>query len=183
MRVIVSVVLAMMVVLSGGCASIPLSTALNLSSMSPRALAQIDPAQVRVKISVPADFEIDVTESHLGLSLTTPSGTRSAAMKLSLLGVAQESRSGGLFKADIPVSTYLLALSSDGARQLQTMQRQVLVQDPTGFEFSVSAPFSKVPANPTEVTLWADLKLSPTEPFMRLINGAKIQFEHSADSS
>lgn len=176
------VMLTMMMALNGGCASIPLATVLNLSSMSPRALAQIDPTQVRVKISVPADFEIDVPESHLGLSLTTPSGVRSAAMKLSLLGVTKESRPGGVFKADIPVSTYLLALSSDGARQLQLLQRHVLVQDPTGFEFSVSAPFSKVPANPTEVTLWADLKLSPMEPFMRLMNGAKIKFEHSATS-
>ncbi|MEN1973470.1 hypothetical protein WCE34_14265, partial [Luteimonas sp. MJ204] len=62
MRVVASVVLAMMLLLSGGCASIPFSTALSLSSMSPRALAQIDPAQVRVKISVPIDFEIDVPE-------------------------------------------------------------------------------------------------------------------------
>ena len=183
MRVVVSTVLAMMLVLCGGCASIPLSTALSLSSMSPRALAQIDPAQVRVKISVPVDFEINVPESHLGLSLTTSSGTSTAAMKLSLIGVTKESRSGGLFRAEVPVSTYLLALNSDGARQLQVLQRQVLLHDPTGFEFSVGAPFSKVPANPSEVTLWADLKLSATEPFMRLINGAKIKFEHSAASS
>jgi hypothetical protein len=183
MRVVASVVLAMMLLLSGGCASIPFSTALSVSSMSPRALAQIDPAQVRVKISVPIDFEIDVPESHLSLSLTTSSGTRAAAMKLTLLGVTKESRSGGLFKAEVPVSTYLLALSQDGARQLQLLQRQVLVQDPTGFEFSVGAPFSKVPTNPSEVTLWADVKLSATEPFMRLINGARIKFEHSAASS
>ena len=182
MRILASLVLATSVALGVGCASIPLSTALSLSSMSPRALSQIDPTQVRVKISVPADFKIDVPKSHLGLSLTTSSGTRKAAMKLSLLGVTEELRSGGVFKADIPVSTYLLALSSDGAHQLQLLQRQVLVQDPTGFEFSVGAPFSEVPTNPTEVTLWADLKLSSTEPFMRLINGAKIKFEHSPAS-
>ena len=179
MRVLANLVLAILVAVAGGCASIPLSTALSLSSLSPRALAQIDPTQVRVKISVPADFKIDVPESHLGLSLTNASGTSTAAMKLSLIGIAQESRSGGLFKADIPVSTYLLALSSDGAHQLQLLQRQVLEQDPTGFEFSVGAPFSEVPTNPTEVTLWADIKLSTTEPFMRLINGTKIKFEHS----
>lgn len=179
MRFIASAVLAMMVVLAGGCASIPLSTALSLSSMSPRDLAQIDPSHVRVRISVPEGFEINVSDSHLGLSLASPSGTRSAAMTLSLLGVTKESRPGGLFEADIPVSTYLLALSPDGARQLQALQRQVLEEDPTGFEFSVSAPFSNVPANPSEVTLWADLKLSPTEPFMRLINGAKIRFENT----
>ena len=182
MRILVSAVLAMMVGLVGGCASIPLSAALNLSSMSPLTLAQIDPAQVRVKISVPADFEIEVPESHLGLSITTLSGNRSASMKLALLGVIKESRSGGLFKPDILVSTYLLALSSDGARQLQTLQRQLLVQEATEFEFSVSAPFFSVSPNPSEVTLWADLKLSPPEPFMRLINGAKIKVVHSEDN-
>jgi hypothetical protein len=180
---LVIALLATVVVLCGGCASIPLSTALSLSSLSPRTLAQIDPAQVRVRFSVPTDYEINIPESRLNLALTPSSGTRSGAMKLSLLGVTKESRPGGLFKADIPVSTYLLALSPEGSRQLQELQRRILANDPTGYEFSVSAPFSKVPANPVEVTFWADLKLSPTEPFMPLIDGAKIRFKHSPAGS
>ena len=36
-----------------GCASIPLSTAVRLSSMSPATLAQVDPSQVRVYFQAP----------------------------------------------------------------------------------------------------------------------------------
>ena len=183
MRVFVSALLVTVVILCAGCASIPLSTALSLSSISPRTLAQIDPGQVRVRLSVPTDYEINIPKSRLNLALTTPTGTSTGEMKLSLLGVTKESRSGGLFKADIPVSTYLLMLSPDGSRQLQELQRRILTNDPTGYEFSVNAPFSKVPANPIEVTFWADLKLSPKDPFMPLIDGAKIRFKHSPTSS
>lgn len=182
MRVFVSLLLVTVVVLCGGCASIPLSTALSLSSISPRTLAQIDPAQVRVRLSVPTGFEINIPESSLSLALTSSSGTRSGAMKLSLLGVTKGSRPGGLFKPDIPVSTYVLALNADGSRQLQELQRRILAKDATGYEFSVSAPFSKVPADTIEVTFWADLKLSPTENFTPLINGATIRFESSPTS-
>ena len=179
MRVAISMVLATIIIFIGGCASIPLSTALSLSSITKSSLAQIDPAQVRVRLSVPIGFEINIPESHLGLALTSSSGTRSSAMKLSSLGVTKESRSGGLFKADVPVTTYLLALSPDGALQLQELQRLMLAKEPGAFEFSVSAPFSKFPVNPEEVTFWADLKLSDNESFMPLIKGAKIRFEHS----
>jgi hypothetical protein len=59
----------------------------------------------------------------------------------------------------------------------------MLTEEPVAFEFSVRTPFSKFPANPKEVTFWADLKLSPNESFMPLIKGAKIRFEHSPASS
>lgn len=183
MRVVARTLLATMLALSTACASIPLSTALGLSSMSPRALAQLDPAQVLVRISVPEGFEIDVPGSHLRLSLTAPSGTHSVDMDLALLGLSEGSRSTGLFGSDISVSTYLLALGPDGVHQLQQLQRKVLVGDAKSFEFSVTAQFSKVPRNPTRVTLWTDLKLSSSGPFMRLMDGATIEFEHSADRS
>jgi hypothetical protein len=97
--------------------------------------------------------------------------------------MVKETRSGGLFKVDVPVSTYLLALSPDGALQLQELQRLMLTEEPTAFEFSVKTPFSKFPENPKEITFWADLKLSSNESFMPLIKGAKIQFKNSPASS
>lgn len=181
MRVVAGMLLPMIMLLAG-CTSIPLSAALRFSSMSPRVLAQTDPAQVRVRVSVSEGYDVNVHAARLGLRLESASGARSASMGLTLLGVSRERRDGGLFRADMPVTTYLLALSPDGARELKDMQRFVLESDPKKFEFGVEAPFSKVPPKPREVIFWADLKLSLAEPFKPLIDGARIRFEEGGSA-
>jgi hypothetical protein len=182
MRNFVAFVLAALL-LCAGCASIPLSTALSLSSLSPRYLAQIDPKQVRVKLSVPAGYELNIPAARLTLSFSGPSGARSAAMELVPLQVGPGTRPGGVFSPDIPVSTYMLALSPRGARELAELQGFVLSSNPKNFTFSVNAPFAKVPARARDVTFWADVRLQQTEPFMRLIDGAKIRFEQAQAGS
>lgn len=176
MRVLAGMLLVASLALAG-CASIPLSTALSLSSLSPRMLAQIDPAQVRVRLSVPEGYEVDVPAARLTLQLEGATGTKSAAMGLSLLGTSRETRSGGLFRSDVPVSTYVLALNPDGVRELKELQRFVLAGDPSKFLFGVQAPFAKMPPHAREVTFWADLKLSLAEPYKPLIDGARLRFE------
>lgn len=166
-----------------GCASIPLSTALSLSSLPPNFLAQVDPEQVRVKLSVPVGYELDVAASRLTLTLDGSAGSRSGAMQLTALGVTREARAGGLFSGDVPVSTYSLLLSPAGIRELRGLQQFMLSGNAKAFRFSVEAPFAKVPSAAQAVTFWADLKFSLQEPFMPLINGAKIRFNTSPASS
>ncbi len=178
MRNFVALVFAALL-LCAGCASIPLSTALSLSSLSPRDLAQVDPTQVRVRLSVPAGYDLNISAARLTLSLSGPAGARSAAMGLVPLQVGPGTRSGGVFSSDIRVLTYLLALSPRGAHELAALQKFVLANNPKSFTFSVNVPFAKLPAHAREVTFWADLRLRQGEPFMRLIDGAKIRFEQS----
>jgi hypothetical protein len=159
-----------------GCASIPLSTALHLASLKPHTLAQVDPAQVRVKVSVPAGYEINVRASRLMLRISGPGGSRTAAIHLNLLAVSEESLRPGRFRANVPVSTYLLDLSDGGVRQLRELQQFMLATGPGSFEFSVSAHISKSPPNAREVTLWVALKLYADKPFMPLIDGATLKY-------
>lgn len=151
--------------------------------MSLGTLAQVDPTQVRVELSVPSGFELDIGESRLSLTLSGPDDSRTGQMALSLLGVRQESRSAGLFRSDVPVSTYSLALSPDGAQELRELQQFMLTGAPETFEFSVRAPFATVPPQTREVTFWADLKMSASEPFRPLINGASLRFENAPGGS
>ena len=114
MRALAGIILATSALL-GGCASIPLSTAVRLSSLNPQTLAQIDPTQVRVRLSVPAGYELDIPASKLKLSLASRSyGSRSGSMALTLLQTTRDIRPGGLFGSDTTVSTYLLSLSPEG---------------------------------------------------------------------
>ena len=183
MRALAGIILATSALL-GGCASIPFSTAVRLSSLNLQTLAQIDPTQVRVRLSVPAGYELDIPASKLKLSLASRSyGSRSGSMALTLLQTTRDIRPGGLFGSDTTVSTYLLSLSPEGGRQLHELQQFVLSGQPEQFAFSVHAPFTKIPPTAIEVVFWADLKLSLGEPFMPLIDGAKIRFEGSSASS
>lgn len=150
--------------------------------MSPQTLAQIDPAQVRVKLSVPAGFALDVAASRLTLKLAGPAGTRTGAMALALLNVTHGVRSGGWFGHDVPVTTYRLALNRAGVEQFRELQQFLLTSHPETFEFSVKAPFAETPRDVTSVEFWADLKLRRDEPFLPLVDGARIKFPHRGTS-
>jgi hypothetical protein len=183
MRTLAGLLLAASILI-GGCASIPLSTAVRLSKLDTRSLAQIDPDEVRVRLSVPVGYELDLAKSRLTFVLTETSGeSHSAEMTLKRLQTTHESRPGGWFSADVPVSTHLLALSADGVRQLREIQRIALSDQVRDFQFSVQSQFSRIPDDAQALTFWADLKLSPQEPFMPLIDGAKIKLERQPAGS
>lgn len=164
----------------GGCVSIPLSTAIRLSSMSPRDLALVEPAQVQVRISVPAGFQLDVPESHLSLTITTKSGTVSKEMGLSLHSVTRGTRSAGLFRPDVPVTTYLLALSPEGVDELRALQLILLNGHVKAFSFSIGGPLAEKPAGAKDVTFWAAIKLANDKPFLLLVDGAKLKLPSNA---
>ena len=180
MRAPSGLILALAVLLCG-CASVPLSTVTQLSALDSAQIVGIDPAEVRVEVSVPIGYEINTTASRLTLKLTAASGeTRSAVMPLSLLQTTREARSGGLFAPDVAVSSYLMALSSEARRQLRGLQQFIASGQAQAFRFNVSAPISGVPPKARGITFWVDLKLSSHEPFMPLIDGAEVEFEGTA---
>ena len=174
------------VALLAGCASIPLSTALRLASMGPASLVEADPVGLRVKVSLPADFGLDVDRARLKMALQSDDGeSRSAEMTLRLLQHVSETRRGGMFRADIPVSSYFLALSEQGVEQLRDIQRFARPGRRYEATVSVTTPFSRTPPDPEEVTFWVDLQLEPGEPYMPLIDRARMKFdkETSGNSS
>ena len=182
MRSLFAVLFASTLVLAG-CASIPLSTAMRLSSLKPRTLAQLDPADVRVRVSLPNGFELNVPKSRLTVSLAATNGpSRKSQLGLSLLQTVRDTRSPGWFSADVPVSTYVLALSPEGVREMRAMQQFALAGNPNKFELGINVPLAKSPENPRDLTFWADVKLRRDESWMRLIDGATLKFDRTSAS-
>ena len=158
-----------------GCASVPISTMLALAALSPRSVAQIDPQLVRVRISVPVGFELNVAASRLTFNLEMPGGSRFAALDLAQLGVARDTRPGGMFSPDVAVTTYLLALTPEGARKMRELQGFAMSSEPKELQVSVQVTFREMPREAREVFFWADLKWQADQPFMPLIDRAKIK--------
>src|SRR5690606_20012764 len=104
------------------------------SSWKAQDLARVDPAQVRVRLSVNDGFEIDVEKAKLEISLTDATGTRhQARLPLDLLLSKHETRPGGWLSPDVPVNTLVLALTPAGARQLTELQQVILAGEPRKF--------------------------------------------------
>lgn len=61
--------LLLYLVLLCACASIPLSTALRLSSLDERALVQLEPAAIRIKVALPRGNTLNPEETRLVLRL------------------------------------------------------------------------------------------------------------------
>lgn len=169
--------LAMLLALLCGCASIPLSTALRFSSWSVERFAQVDPAQVRVRLSVDRGYRFDIPQSRLQVSMTDSRGAPHVALlPLSQLRTFQEQRSRGWLSRDVDVETSLLSLSPEGAARLRELQRRLLEGKPQSFEITVTGKLAELPSAPRKITFWADLRLADGEPFVPLIDGADIEF-------
>lgn len=162
------------------CASIPLSTALRLSSLDERALVQLDPAGIRVKVAIPRGNTLNPEATRLTLKLQ-PEGqaARVAAMPLRLMGSTQGERSPGVLSRNIAVTTYELALTAEGASQLRNLQREVLNShgDRGKVELSVNTSFSEFVPGTKEMTFWVDVKLRANDAYLTLFDGAKVKFK------
>ena len=75
-----------LLLLLAGCASMPLSSMVQLAAMGREGLERVDPAQVRVRLSVSQGYEIDVSRARLRLSVTAPRGaSRDVDLSLELI--------------------------------------------------------------------------------------------------
>lgn len=162
-----------------GCASIPLSTMVGMSRMSMQSLVQVDPAEIRIRLSVPEGFEVDAARTHLTFSVRNPAVEHSSEFDVRVLEIGEGERPGGLFEPDLAVATYMLALTPESQQAFRAFQQVLLGVEHGTFEAGFRTHFSERPPGARDVTLWVDLKLSDAESFMPLLDGARVEFGDS----
>ena len=167
--------------LVSGCASIPLTSMIQMAAMSSYSFEKVDPSQLRVRVSVSSGFEVDVVRTALSFSITRPDGTvREEKLSLELIERTTLERADGFMRRSVPLTTYLLSLTPADVKKLSALKQSALAKDKRSKRtFSVSAPFSKVPSNPKSVKFWADLKFSNEGSWIALLDGAEIYFKNS----
>ena len=109
-----------------GCASIPLGTALRLSTMSPATLAQVDPTQVRVLIALAQGVDLDVAGARLNLEASSDAHNQREALPLELINKANDTRSPGLFRSDMPLVVYQVRLDEAGQQSIGRMRQELM---------------------------------------------------------
>ena len=174
-------VLCFLLLLSG-CASIPFATMAKLSQFNGQSIAQLDPEQMLVKVSVGNSYSLKPNSTRLQLSSKPDHSNKKTEAVLSLkqLSQAQEKRSVGFFSPDLEVVTYQFAIDQAGAETLKQMQQQFIKAGhkgavsftvETGFDHKNNADIKK------DILLWVDLKLFEKEDYISLIDAAALKVE------
>ncbi|MBM4231497.1 MAG: hypothetical protein FJ184_12245 [Gammaproteobacteria bacterium] len=172
------VVLLMLGVVSS-CASVPITSMIQLAAMGRSGLEQVDPTEIRVRVSVSPGFEIDVVRTTLGFSIARSEGpSRNEKLTLELIERTTMERSLGFMRGSVSVPTYVLRLTPADVQKFLEIRRSALAKDSRAKRtFSISAPFSKTPKNPQAVTFWTDLKFSSDGSWVVLLDGAELVFK------
>jgi hypothetical protein len=163
------------------CASVPITSMIQLAAMGSDGLEQLDPSQIRVRVSVSSGFEIDVARTRLGFSIARPDGSvREEKLSLELVERTTMERSPGLMRRPSPMPTYVLRLIPADVKKFSDIRKSARVKgDRSRQTFSVTAPFSKTPQNPKSVKFWADLRFSHDGSWIALLDGAELDFKAS----
>lgn len=171
------------------CASIPLSTMAKMAMFDEQDFANLDPADIRVRVMTldplrlrqdSLKLQIDVKDKQTKQPIKDlPQGE----FKLQVVSHEPHTIEGGLFSSDVSGERYVLAMSKDQYEVFRAYQAFAVKKDNhTKFhgQFGVSFDFEKLqPPDemPSESRLWVDLKLTHDEPFMTLMDGATLTFD------
>jgi len=168
-----------------GCASVPITSMIQLASMGRDWFEQVDPAEIRVRVSVSPGFEIDVERTTLGLSIDRPGRpVRDEKLTLELIERTTMERSLGFMRGSASMPTYVLRLTPADVKKFTDIRKTALAKDSRAKRtFSVSAPFLKKPSNPKAVTFWTDLRFSRDGSWVVLLDRAELLFKNTSRST
>jgi len=129
------------------CASVPITSMIQLAAMGSGGLEQVDPTEIRVRVSVFPGFGIDLARTTLGFSIARFDGPiRNEKLTLELIERTTMGRSLGFMRGSSSVLTYVLRLTPADVQKFLDNRKPALGTDSRAKRIlSVSAPFSKIP--------------------------------------
>jgi hypothetical protein len=135
------------------CASVPITSMIQLAAMGSSGLERVDPTEIRVRVSVSPGFEIDVARTTLGFSIARSDGlARNEKLTLELIERTTMERSLGFMRGSVSVPTYVLRLTPADVQKFLEIRKSALAKDSRAKRtFSVSAPFSKIPHDQQQI--------------------------------
>jgi len=163
-----------------GCASVPLSTMVRMSSFSERDFSGLSADEVGVKIRIPSGFTLDVASSWLGIEVASKAGVHNARFELDQVKLQAVELPGGFFSGSRPGKEYELRLSSSSAAAFRGLQEFVSRGKAEDINIRVVPKLSSSPEEATSVAVWIDLRLSEREGYFPLVDGTSIPLEQRA---
>jgi len=160
--------------LLGACSAIPLSTMAAFSTFQESDFAKLDPHVLRVRISVPAGYALDMDSVRLKVSVASGGQSRSEAFTLRTVAETHESKPGGWLSPATPVITTTCALAQASEPAFRELQRFVSSGRTESVALDVSLSLSAAPPGATAATAWVDVLLEPRQGYVTLVDGATL---------
>ncbi len=172
------VVAAILVCLTG-CASVPLSTMLRMSTMNQQTLFELDPQDIRARVAFFGVSEIIPESTQMSFDISDVAGRReSRVYVLNLLSKTNQTRPGGMFHSDYPVVAYEFELGAESVEDLRRLQKAFANAKNPSLTFNVQ---TTSPGYHDSIRLWIDLKLKKSDSYMTIIDGADLKSTKSND--
>lgn len=166
--------LAVFVLSLQGCASVPLSTMVRMSSFSERDFSGLSADEVGVKIRIPGGFGLDVANSWLGIEVTSKAGSHNARFELDQVKSQVVALPGGFLSGPTPGTEHELRLSNSSAGAFRDLQEFVSQGKAEDINIRVVPKLSSSPEGATSIAVWIDLRLSKRDGYFPLVAGTSI---------
>ncbi len=148
-----------------------------MAAFDEQEFARLDAEVVRIKITLPREFELDSEASWLGVEIASSAGSHASRFDLDQERTQATKASPGIFSADIVATEYVLRLrdSSKGSfRELQEFVGKGRAQD---VAIRVVPRLARYPDDARSVTVWIELQLSEREGYFTLVDGATLSLD------
>jgi hypothetical protein len=160
-----------------GCASVPLSTIARMSTFNERDFAALDAEVVRVRVTLPDGFALDVGRSWLGVELTSAAGAHQSTFELDQELVQPAVIPGGIFSSSQRGTVYVLRLSSPSQTRFRELQRFMGKGRADQVSIRVVPRLASFPKDAASAKVWIDLLLSKTQGYFTLVDGATVDLQ------
>jgi hypothetical protein len=157
-----------------GCASVPLSTALRMSSFSEEKFVGLRAEDIGIKIRFPRGFALDVANSRLAIEVASDAGVHDAAFDLEQTDLQSVQLPMGFFSSPQPGVEYGLRLSAVSKQKFRDLQAFVARAQVEDIAIRVMPKLASKPDGAKDVVVWIDLRLKQEEGYFALVKGASI---------
>lgn len=169
--------------LLAACAAVPLSTMVRMSTFDHRDFVALEPDAIEVRITLPEEFVLDAAKSWLGVEVTSAAGSHAGEFKLTQTARTTAQASRGLFGGDIAATAYTLRLTEPARAEFGRLQAFVAQGQPGAVTIRVVPILSSFPQNAASTTVWIDLRLSRTQGYFTLLDGAEVPMDRIREAS
>ena len=173
--------LILLIILAGGCASIPVSTMFRFMNFDKQDFDALNVSEIRARVSLSQPATIKAESARMALELGSEQGVRQFSFPLVLVSEKVLAGQDGFFTSLPDRTEYTFTLSDEAQENFQAVQRTSL-NEGTKSGFSVGVGFDNFPTDNTVVRLWIALQLSEEDGYFTLIDDAPVEIDKEAGS-
>ncbi len=156
------------------CASVPLSTMVQMSSFDTQDFIKLNEDELRVKIMLPQGFKLNTDKSWLGIDIKSAAGKHQGIFELDQDYEKVISQSRGFLEESELVTEYTLQLSEASKVKFRNLQKFISRASAEDIHIRVVPKLKFIPEGAVSVQVWVDLLLSKAQGYFTLVNAAQL---------